>query len=87
MSYVVSWWERELRRSRSFTTQESAEVKKAQLKARSAALIYASLEPIRLIPQPVFKKMEQLARDSNGNFTCKHKCLQRLCEPCVAGML
>ena len=48
MSYVVSWWQGELRQSRSFATQESADAAKVLLKARSAALPRVSLEPIRL---------------------------------------
>ena len=87
MSYVVSWWSGESRQHRSYATLESAEAAKVQLKARSAALIRESYEPIRLMSQPIFVKMNQLAHDKNyKNITCKHGCLQKLCVPCVGEM-
>lgn len=89
MSYVVSWYEGELRNFRSFETQESAVAGKVQLKVKSAALTRVSFEPIRLMPQPVFEKMKQLAQGKERYETtmCRHKCLKRLCVPCVREML
>ena len=88
MSYVVSWWSGEVRNHRTFTTQEKAEAARVQLKTRSAASVRASFEPIRLMPQPVFEKMEQLASGKNrSDSTCRHKGTQRLCVLCVEGML
>ena len=88
MSYVVSWWSGELKQHRSFATQEKAEAVKVQLKARSAALIRESYEPIRIMIQPVFEKMDQLSQGKNRkDITCRHGCLQRLCIPCVGEML
>ena len=84
MQHIVTWWEGELRRSRVYATEESAEVRKSQLKTQSAALSRVSLEPVRVMPQVVFDKMQQLAKVHDDVITCKHGCLRRLCTPCLA---
>ena len=85
MEYVVSWWNGETKQHTVCVDKETAEAKQTMIKARSAAQVNVSLEPVRMMPLVVFEKMEELLRTTFGVWMgrCKHSAYKRLCITCV----
>lgn len=83
MEYVVSWWVGDTKQHRVCKDKETAEERRTAIKAQSAAHLYASLEPVRVMPRGVFQKMQELLRANVWNTRCAHSAYKRLCVTCV----
>ena len=83
MEYVVGWWAGETQRHTVCKDRETAEERRTALKAQSAAHLYVSLEPVRMMPRGVFHKMQEMLRANVWNGRCAHSTYKRLCVTCV----
>lgn len=81
MSYVVTWWEGDVRhhtvRSDTLAAHETAKA----LRKSSDALVYRSLVPIRVMDTSVWERM-QLLEKAHDVTRCKHGLLH-VCVKCL----
>lgn len=85
MEYIVSWWSDETKQHIVCKDKETVEEKRRVIQVRSAASQRVSLEPIRVMPLVVFKKMEELRKTTPSSWLgrCRHSAYKRLCITCV----
>ena len=87
MSWTVTYWNHAVQEVRQYATSDLAHQVAARLRQASDLQATSSLVPIRAMPTAVFDRMQVLHTVDYEGARCSHRCLWRLCIPCVQALI